>query len=81
LDCAHRFHACLVCTLVFLDCAQVFPDIPRLVEGFPRYSETCLRGFFGLCTPSSSVHSHISSVHASFSGLCTGFSRCARVLL
>jgi len=47
-----------VCTLVFLDCAHLFPDIPRLIRGFPRYSRL-VRGFSGLCTPFSSVHSHI----------------------
>jgi len=48
LDCAHLYSSVhshpLVCALVFLDCAQVSPNIPRLDKGFQRYSET-LRGF------------------------------------
>jgi len=49
----HRF------SQIFRDLLEVFRDIPRLARGFTDISRLCIRGFFGLCTPYSSVHSHI----------------------
>jgi len=56
-------------------CTAVIPDIPS-VQVFldcahllvvHSHIRVCTLSFSGLCTPFSSVHSHILSVHTSFS--------------
>jgi len=85
LDCAHLILVCTayssvhtsfsgLCTASpsvpdIMKCAEIFT---RLVRGFPRYFRDLLEVFLD-CAHLLLVCTVMSSVHTSFSGLCTAF--------